>query len=445
MSLNTPVKDPVLANKAKKIVAVAATKRLPTPSLKVMPDQPYITVFGASTLDDLMRAPDTMIGDDSVPALFVSPTQDNGEFPLLKKIHDRFKQEEPTPKPVRVDTPKTYDEYRTSRLKPTLDELDAKLAELEQLQANHADYDTARFAALQAEIAHLQDKADQKIPLSLPPYMDGKVDCWKDGDLICCSIKMPAPNGSPRVATITSPVEKHLTDVVGYTQEAGEDPLTVLGIIPKIACMLGGGRLIPQLASAAPSLMSQPEVNDPTKPFFVKVGTPDTTALVSMMALEQAAQQGNEQAKVEFDKLVEKSKDSKPLTVLIGESVNRLATAQYMKAQNTQKAQKQGIGANVASNKALANRVQARLPASQGDTVAGPAKVVIIPHNLAAYTLTDVTNVSITGGQRQILSYAKDTVTWTNPNQATITQKSGKKTVLPTLDMIYVSGGNRSF
>lgn len=141
--------------------------------------------------------------------------------------------------PVRLDTEESYVEYLGARAATIEDRVD----DLErELSAHEAD-----------PYAHWLG-AD--VPLSLPPYAAGKVRCWREGDELLCSIRLPGPDGKPRIATTSTSVEGAVEEVCGYAAGAGVNTVDVLGVLPVLGSMLGAGGMIPRLAAAAPQLLN---------------------------------------------------------------------------------------------------------------------------------------------------------------------------------------------
>ena len=143
---------------------------------------------------------------------------------------------------VRLDTEESYVDYlgeRAATMEERVDALEHELA------AHEAD-----------PYAHVMG-AD--IPLSLPPWAEGKVRCWREGDELLCSMRLPGPDGKVRIATTSTSLNGSAAEVCGYAMCAGVDAVDMLGAVPVLSEMLGAGGLLPRLAAAAPALLSRSE------------------------------------------------------------------------------------------------------------------------------------------------------------------------------------------
>lgn len=232
------------AKAVKKIVAKAAKERLPPPPLEVSD----VIVLGGESEDDCVGDAFTyeivgnassymeIIGadEDTVSVFGDDEVGDDGMFsasagtprhPLLRAIYNRIAASSPPPRRVRLDTVDSYANFLHGR--------------------EHREDELGEAVA--APMTH--------VPLSLPPQFEGKIRCWRDGDEICCSIQLPGPDGQLRIATTGTPAATHAEEVVGYAVGAGVDPVDVLGVLPTVANILGGGSLVPQLAQVAPTLL----------------------------------------------------------------------------------------------------------------------------------------------------------------------------------------------
>lgn len=317
--------DSVAATHA--IVREAAADRRPPAPVKVVPvdadapPDPYADALESVLADcvdddgDLFRVPGPM------------------RFPMLCRLYRQHRSAMPDPRPVRVDTEQTYALYRAGRHGYA-----SAVAELAQALADHAAdghggrVDSGRLRALASDLSQLRDEiVGAEVPLSLPPYARGKVHCWEDGTGVCCSIRLPGPDGRPRIATTCTPIEPHVHDVLGYVEDAGIDPGCVLGALPTIARMLGGGSLIPQLAKVAPQLLAHPDVHDQDEPVFGKMVANGSASLAAVMALMQAAQLGDHDAQDEMAALAVAASEDDALADLLTDAAHRLGTGQARK------------------------------------------------------------------------------------------------------------------
>lgn len=246
---------------------------------------------------------------DPVPALDVVPieeAQDSDEvadvlvgaaavgspFPLTENLYYQFAAMSPDGKAVRLDTEESYADFRTRGIQRSLAQ---RVDDLERAFAEHtAD-------------GHGGGRPYRPIALQLPPYARGLVDCWQEGDMICCSMKVEGPDGDPRVATAATPVEVHEQEVLGYVERCGLSTIDVLGCLPHLVGMLGGGSLVPKLASAMPALLRRSEAK--TGQIFVgrMRGGPKASS-AAMLSLLQMAQAGDPQATAEWGALAQVAK-----------------------------------------------------------------------------------------------------------------------------------------
>jgi len=307
---------------AREIVKQAQASRLPAPFLRVEPSTGDV---GEVDVDDVLGE---ILGDiaeeNDKPAPF-API-DSPSFPLTQKLHRKFKAAMPTPKVMRVDTEESYAKYMDGKRKPYIAVLEERLAQLEENVAEHeadnhsggrvaraeaaltqhaSDGHGAAVDVLGAEVEHAKRRAEvcgDEIPLSLPPGTEKNVRAWQDGSLICCSMRLPGPDGKVRIATTSTPAERHVEEVMGYVVDANIDPMEVMGTLPLMAQILGAGALVTQIAAAAPELLAQPEVKA-GKPFVGKVTPVSDPAVAAVMALLQMCRAGDKRALKEVKKL----------------------------------------------------------------------------------------------------------------------------------------------
>ncbi|SRR5579862_546966 len=299
--------------------------------LRVAP--PPVTVEPAPQGKDIGEVLDDayLLGEllGEVPVTTTSPAPftptDSTLFPITQKLYQKFKAAIPPPRVVRVDDEANYAKWKDSKRAPYIATLESRVEQLEANVADHVSDNHGHGRVQRLEDAfteHLKDAgsteagateligdlvekakdAGDKIPLSLHPESEGKVDAWQDGCDIFCSIRLCGPDGKVRIATTSSPAERHADEVAKYASEAGVDPVTVMGVLPALAQVLGGGALVSQLCQAAPGLMARPEVLQGS---FVGLVTPKGDAEVaSVMMLLQLCDKGNARACAERDELL---------------------------------------------------------------------------------------------------------------------------------------------
>ena len=303
----------------RQIIKQAQRSRLSPPALTVEPASrdEVLGEIARSEYDILGE----ILGTDSAPGAAFSPLT-SPDLPITQKLYNKFQAGLPAPKIVRVDTEDSYAKFRDGLRAPYLAQLEDRISALEANVADHEsdNHGGGRVARLEdalerhiAEARHnpevlgadVEQAAEQaraggtKIPLSLHPADAGKVDSWQDGDVIYCSVRLPGI----RIATTSTPVERHVEEVMQYAADADVDPVEVMGVLPVVAQILGGGALVTQLCCAAPELLARPEVVA-GQVFVGKVAPKSSPDVAAVMALLQLCQRGDkracaEQAKIE--------------------------------------------------------------------------------------------------------------------------------------------------
>ena len=154
------------------------------------------------------------------------------------------------------------------------------------------------------DAANAATAAERHIPLSMPPGFEGKWDCWLDqgGEIVCCSIGLRGPRGDLRIATSAAPVERHAVDLVRAARLTGCNTDELAGVLPTIACMLGGGSLASHLAAASPALLARPEASG-SAPFVGCLAPARRHSLACLLGVLQDAQRGDDGARQEWEGL----------------------------------------------------------------------------------------------------------------------------------------------
>jgi len=290
---------------AREIVRQAQAARLPAPFLKIEPSTGDVgDVSVEDVLGELLGVLEDEDGEDDKPAPF-TPV-DSSEFPVTQKLHRKFKAALPAPKIMRVDTEASYKKFMDDKRAPYIAELEQRVARAEAALAQHAsDGHGAAMDVLGADVEQAKQRAltgGDEIPMSLPPGTEKHIKVWQDGGQICCSMRLPGPDGKVRIATAASPVERHVEEVLCYTEDGNVNPMEVMGALPMMAQILGGGSLVTQIAAAAPELLARPEVKA-GKPFVGKVTPVSDPAVAAIMALLQMCRAGDKRALKEVKKL----------------------------------------------------------------------------------------------------------------------------------------------
>lgn len=231
-------------------------------------------------------------------------------YPITQRLYDKYQAALPAPKVVRVDTEASYEDFMKAKRKPYVDKFAEKLVEFDGAKrSNEQDgglaYSDEDITVLGAELETARDAAKlggKRIPLSLGPKAEGHVVSWLDDGEIFCSVKMPGPDGQPRVITSSTPAERHVAEVLDYAQDADVDEIEVMGVLPALSQVLGGGSLVKQISRATPALLSQPEVRR-GEVFVGKIAPRGDATVAAVMSLLQLVQKGDVGAKMEAAEL----------------------------------------------------------------------------------------------------------------------------------------------
>ena len=291
--------DPVLATG--KILARARDLRPPAPPpARVIPYHEAEAV----TLDPVVQEEILGAGGGLDPA----------DFPLATHLYRHFQGKKREPTLVRLDTEESYRGFRADS-SPEIAELQQKVAALEALVRAHASDGHGGpiddvVMGLASDVSQLQaTEAEKRLALRMPPWMEGTWDSWREagpeGGIICSALALPGHDGRPRIATAACPVARHVEDVVRYAGDVGGDVVTLLGVLPTVACLLAGGHLLGELARAAPHLLARPEARS-GQPFLGKIiHAPNGPTSAALAVLLQRAQAGDAQARKEWATLAE--------------------------------------------------------------------------------------------------------------------------------------------
>lgn len=307
--------DPATVEATRKIIEKARDSKAPPLPMMVAELDADVVKMPGDYLDEVI-----LLGVDGAPA-----------FPMAASLRHEYGGDA-DPKYVRVDTAPSYREFRTAQ-SPEMAALRQRVGEMEDLLRAHladphAHHETV--AGYLDDISRLGTQADpaaKRIPLSMPPWAEGKYDCWREGDLICCSIALPGNDGHVRICTSATPIKKHVDLVVGYAQAVGAKVSEMLGVLPTVACMMGGGFLIPQMAKAAPQLLARPEVVAGGT-FVGRLVPANIPSFAALIALLQRAQSGNETATAEWERLADVAASEPELTRLMVKAQEKLLAAQ---------------------------------------------------------------------------------------------------------------------
>lgn len=270
-------------------------------------------------------------------------------FPIYAMILRCFQTGLPVPKLVRADTPASYARFRERRQAAHCSDLRARMGTLEALVSEHlADqHGGGRLDALEAAVARLVEPSDEnafrfgdyphqdvlgmtRSPLrarvgTLIPVvrrLQGKVECWQDGDEICCTVRFLNPRGELRMATTGTPVQRHIDEALCSARATELE--CALPVLDRLAQILGSTALIPDLCRSVPILSTTSE----TSPMIGVMFAQSTPILAAAMALLQRCQQGDMRACVEVRKM-----EARGAGELLAKAADRLTRAQYAKAR----------------------------------------------------------------------------------------------------------------
>lgn len=282
----------------RRVIQEAQRSRLPPPDILVQADSGDVGEI--SDHDVLSELLGVVCGDAPTFTPEASP-----DYPITQKLYQKFRATLPSPKRVRLDTEDTYRKYLDEKRAPYLAKLAERLSELERVVTAHVSDPYAHeymhdTDVLGDEVEILRERAavcGERVPLSLPPWADGKIDCWQDGEIIYCSIRVPSPDGKPRILTTSTPAARHIEEVLGYASDAGVDPVEVMGVLPVLAQILGGGSLVSQLSRAAPQMMAD------GAPFIARVTPVCAPDIAAVTALLQLCRKGDSRACEELVRL----------------------------------------------------------------------------------------------------------------------------------------------
>lgn len=261
---------------------------------------------------------------DHVPEMFYSPDDASAEdeFPVI--AGEMAKVGDSKPRLMRVDTSESYGHFLSdqavSEILRRIDDLKAAFDAhtVDPLAHPHA-HEGGRMVAARADILGVAEavakissasspaeaaKALPRVPLDLPPFAKGKVDCWLDGDRVICSIRFLDASGQGRIATMTATPRFDEEEVAGEAIRRGMNPVVVLGALPEMASVACGNRLVKDIAGAALACCRREDVcgMDGDEPLLLIAKGADAPT-VAVMRLEERAEAGDPAAVAERAKL----------------------------------------------------------------------------------------------------------------------------------------------
>lgn len=243
---------------------------------------------------------------------FAPPTEET--FPFFKKALRHFQSTEEKPRVVRIDTDETYGNFVCEKaIKEIARRVDELRDALEQHMSDEHGPPAApmrRWDILGAaqSVATLQSARDAmeatqalpQVPLDLPLFAEGKVKCWREGSDIVCSMRFSAVDGTPRIATMAARPRADEEEISRWAVRAGIDPVTVLGVVPDLAAVACGKKLVRDVAGAALSAQRRLDVfgmeSDAEPLLLARPASPNAAPLAALMYVQQAADAGDPQA-----------------------------------------------------------------------------------------------------------------------------------------------------
>lgn len=253
--------------------------------------------LGYDPTSKTFAVPEVVLGAEPEP----KPTG----LPVFDALHQRFRDALPGPKMVRVDDDGSYERWKETRREPYVAQLEERLTALEEaVRAHVADHHGGgRLAALESAFErHVSDPdahnraldavigqvalCGTRVPLHLPEEGTGAILCWRDGDELLCSVRLPSREGV-RIATTAVPVKHAVDETLGAAVAEEVHPEAILLVVPTMAPVLGGMGLLGELCRAAPTLAGV------GTPFVGVLASPTDPKLAAAMALVQRCQRGD--------------------------------------------------------------------------------------------------------------------------------------------------------
>jgi hypothetical protein len=283
-------------------------------------DFDYLPPLEVDITPEMAEEMEMFSGDDDEEA---APFESHEEvFPLFKQALRRFKAAEPRKRVVRIDTDNTFGSFVSdAAVKEIARRVDELRTALEAHESDHHGPKSSpmrKWDEIMGAAEALSDLSESKtpedaakalpsVPLDLPAFAEGKVRCWKDGDVVVCSMRFSAHDGTARVATSAALPRAHADDVLGWALKAGVDPVKVLGALPDLSAVACGKRLVKDVAGAALAARGRVDVcgmsdDDNAAPLLLASGAvaAGRAPLAALMHLQQRADAGDSQAAKEM-------------------------------------------------------------------------------------------------------------------------------------------------
>jgi hypothetical protein len=281
---------------------------LPTKMVEMTPE--LNSVIAGNINSEVQRAYEADYGvPEGEAGEFEEP--DEEQFPMFKSALRHFQATMTKARPVRVDTEKSYDGFVSEK---AVKEIERRLNELRAAVEQHANDGHATGVGLRkwdeimgaaqavSDLSSAKTAADAvsklpEVPLAVPDFAKGKVKCFDDGDITIVSLRFAMPDGSPRIATMGARSNVDEESIQEWAESKGVDPITILGIVPALASVATGKKLLRDAAAAALEAQGKTEVRTQDDEPVVMFGAPDVEApLAALMMLQQKADGGDMQA-----------------------------------------------------------------------------------------------------------------------------------------------------
>jgi hypothetical protein len=286
-----------------KVVEKARDNRQPPPPMKAVDvDAPIDEGFDPDVSEFLIGA---------------AMAAGKNHFPITTEFMNRAGAGLP-PRYVRVDTEESYKAFRTEQ-SPERGDLADKVAELQaKLEEHMADghggeemspelSDDMEDLVLLGQQAEAADE-EKRVELWMPKQFQGNVEAWREGGMICASLRVEGKNGKPneiRICTSMEPIAKCVDEMSRHASESGVPASTIVGVLPAMGCVLGAGTIMKETAAAAKSIMEK--AGAVPGPFMVRIEPKTNPALCALAMLAMACKYGNKQACSEWHALAKLS------------------------------------------------------------------------------------------------------------------------------------------
>lgn len=130
-----------------------------------------------------------------------------------------------------------------------------------------------------------------RIPLDLPPWAEGKIDCRRVGREVVCTARFLDDLGRPRIATTGGGIARHVAEVVGCAMVLGIAFEDVVEHLPALARRAAGDQLVAEICYTGP-MLARVRAARTDQPLTARVEPRCDLDLAAAMALLQNCQRG---------------------------------------------------------------------------------------------------------------------------------------------------------